>query len=70
MFNGQEIKKMIESTMRPTDTFKFSCKTCGNCCRNRKEPIMLVGYDVFKIAKALKLKMIDAYFKFIQKSMF
>lgn len=64
MFNEQEIKKMIQSTLTLTDTFKFSCKVCGNCCRNRKEPIILAGYDVFKIAKAMKIEMSEVLNKY------
>lgn len=64
MLNEQEIKKLIDNPMKPTDTFKFSCKACGNCCRNRKEPIMLTGYDVFRIAMELGIEMKEVVIKY------
>ncbi len=30
MLNEQEVKRIIDNPMKPTDTFKFSCKACGN----------------------------------------
>ncbi len=49
--------------MKPTDTFKFSCKECGDCCRNRKEPIILTGYDIFRIAMVLGIGMQEVLIK-------
>jgi len=34
------------------DTFEFSCRRCGNCCRNRDD-IILTSKDVYNIAKDL-----------------
>lgn len=56
MLNEQEVLRLIDNPMKPTDTFKFSSKACGNCSRSRKEPIMLTGYDVFRIAKELGVR--------------
>lgn len=64
MLNEYEVKRLIDNPMKPTDTFKFSCKACGNCCRNRKEPILLTGYDVFRIAKGLKIETIEVVTKY------
>ncbi|GAB6152590.1 YkgJ family cysteine cluster protein [Desulfosporosinus burensis] len=64
MLNEQEVKRLIENPMKPTDTFKFSCKACGNCCRNRQEPILLTGYDVFRIAKGLRIEMQEVVTKY------
>ena len=36
-----------------SDTFRFDCKMCGKCCRNRKEPILINGADAFRMARAL-----------------
>ena len=41
--------------LKPDDTFKFTCKMCGKCCRNRETPILITGNDVFYIAKALDI---------------
>ena len=35
------------------DSFRFDCKMCGKCCRNRKEPILINGADAFRMARAL-----------------
>lgn len=64
MLNEQEVKKLIDNPMKPTDTFKFSCKACGNCCRNRQEPILMTGYDVFRIAKGLRIEMPEVVTKY------
>ncbi len=36
------------------DPFRFKCRGCGKCCKNR-EDIMLTSRDLFKIAAYLKL---------------
>ena len=42
----KEMAKNIEqNTLGPNDTFRFTCKECGACCRNRTTPIMLTGLD-------------------------
>lgn len=54
--NLEDIAKMIENgeieKVSKDDTFKFGCKACGQCCRNRND-IMVSPYDIFKIAKYL-----------------
>jgi len=64
MLNEKEVKRLIDNPMKPTDTFKFSCKACGNCCRKREEPIMLTGYGVFRIAKGLRIEMTEVINKY------
>lgn len=64
MLNEQEVKRLIENPMKATDKFKFSCKVCGKCCRKREEPIMLTGYDVFRIAKGLGIEMTEVITKY------
>jgi len=64
MLNEQEVRRLIENPMKPTDTFKFSCKACGDCCRNRKESIIITGYDVFRIAKELGIEMKEVVTKY------
>lgn len=39
-----------DDLLKLDDTFRFSCKSCGRCCRNRDD-INLTGYDVYRIAK-------------------
>lgn len=52
-YTGKDLKKIMESVLKPDDTFTFECAMCGNCCRNRREPILLTGADIFRAAKAL-----------------
>lgn len=48
----EEILENIQhNTLAPDDTFQFTCKECGSCCRNRRTPVMLSGLDVYRIAK-------------------
>jgi hypothetical protein len=62
-YNEEDIQRFMESFMKEDDTFKFECKMCGDCCRSREESIMLTGYDIFKVSKALDLEPV----KFINK---
>lgn len=55
----KEMAKNIEqNTLGPNDTFQFTCRECGACCRNRTTRIMLTGLDIYRMAKGLN---IDAY---------
>lgn len=45
----------LEHRLGENDSFKFTCKQCGNCCRNRDEPVMITGVDLFYIARALEI---------------
>ena len=52
----KEMAKNIEqNTLGPNDTFRFTCKECGACCRNRTTPIMLTGLDIYRMAKGLSI---------------
>lgn len=52
----KEMAKNIEqNTLGPNDTFRFTCKECGECCRNRATPIMLTGLDIYRMAKGLSV---------------
>ncbi|SHO54132.1 YkgJ family cysteine cluster protein [Anaerocolumna xylanovorans] len=43
----EEISKL--QTLGLDDTFPFTCKACGKCCKNRRD-IVLTPFDVFRIA--------------------
>lgn len=46
----------VESrNLKMDDTFLFGCKGCGNCCRNRKEPIAITACDFYYIVKAFDM---------------
>lgn len=49
----EAIEEYKRNTLSLDDTFCFSCKMCGDCCRNRDDAIVLTGVDIFYIAKAL-----------------
>lgn len=49
----EDFKAFQSNMLKPTDTFQFDCKMCGNCCRHRGEPIILTGLDTFRISQAL-----------------
>ena len=40
-------------TLGLDDTFEFTCRTCGRCCKNRDD-ILLSAFDVFRLAKFFK----------------
>lgn len=61
----EQLEKIINNTLKPTDTFKFSCKMCGRCCRNRSEPILMTGLDVFRIAQALQMEPVNVLEKYM-----
>lgn len=51
---SEDLEYFQKHTLKPEDTFKFSCKMCGSCCRKREEPIPITGTDIFYIAKELE----------------
>lgn len=63
-YNTEEIKKMMANELKREDSFEFECKMCGNCCRNREEPILLTGPDVFRIAVALKKSLCEVLLEY------
>ena len=57
MFTEDDVMEMYRNSLKMDDTFNFECKMCGDCCRKRKEPIIISGLDAFYIAKALDMEM-------------
>lgn len=37
--------------LEPKDTFAFTCKQCGNCCRNVQSAVPIETLDIFRMAK-------------------
>ena len=52
-YTEKDFETFQKNELKETDTFRFGCKMCGNCCRKRQEPILITGADIFRIAKAL-----------------
>lgn len=48
--SNEEIENL--NTLGLDDTFPFSCKACGKCCKNRHD-IILTPYDVYRLARYL-----------------
>lgn len=58
-FSEKDLEIFQKNELKPEDTFQFECEMCGNCCRNRSDPILLTGADVYRIACTLGQTMID-----------
>lgn len=52
---NSDIEEVKKRSLKPNDTFKFTCRMCGKCCRNRTDPVVLTGYDVYRVAQALNI---------------
>jgi len=62
-FSEKDIEAFQKNELKPEDTFRFECKMCGNCCRNRGEPILITGADIYGIAKGLGTTTMDVVAK-------
>lgn len=62
-WDEERIEEFKRHILQPNDTFTFSCDMCGNCCRNRDEPILMTGADIFRIAKGLGISTLEVLFK-------
>lgn len=56
-FSEKDLETWKKNELKPDDTFHFECKMCGDCCRNRSEPILLTGADIYRVARALDTTM-------------
>ena len=54
-FTKEDIDTYTRNILKSVNTFKFSCKMCGQCCRNRSDPIIVTGVDICRIAKELNM---------------
>ncbi len=64
-----DIEKYLNNVLKPDDTFQFSCKMCGACCRKRDDPIVLSGLDLFRIAQEMECTIIEACFRYTRGSL-
>lgn len=62
-YSEKDLEMFQKNELKPEDTFHFECKMCGGCCRNREEPILITGADIYRIAKALGMTMMDVVAK-------
>lgn len=61
-----EYQHYMDSAMKPEDTFRFSCNMCGDCCRCRSEPIIVSGFDIFRLAKGLNISPMEVIVKYMR----
>lgn len=59
-FSEKDIEIYRKNELKPEDTFHFECEMCGSCCRNRSEPILVTGADIYRMARALGITMMNA----------
>lgn len=61
MTHDEELyQQYLANELKDDDTFQFECSMCGSCCRQRAEPVIINGPDLFRIAKALQLSPAEA----------
>lgn len=59
-WNETQLQNIRNGVLGPEDTFRFSCKMCGQCCRRRQDPIIVTGLDVFRLAQKLNISPAEA----------
>lgn len=59
-YTEKDFEEFMANELKPHDTFQFECAMCGDCCRKRKEPILLTGADIFRAAIALETSIANA----------
>ena len=53
----KEILSQVGTPVTALTQVAFQCQRCGACCRDRiSEPIILTGYDMYKLAGALGMR--------------
>lgn len=52
---NEEIMNEIQP-VRPKDQFTFSCRQCGECCRNIEGCVMVESLDAYRLARYLRTK--------------
>ncbi len=60
-----KIEKLKNNKLGENDTFEFGCTQCGECCRNRHD-ILLLPYDLYRIAKFLNLTISEVIVKYCE----
>lgn len=48
----QDVITAYKNALKPGETFRFRCKQCGKCCKNRKD-ILLNPYDLHRMSSVL-----------------
>jgi len=48
----------------PNDFFHYNCSTCGDCCRNVKDSVMVESLDLYRLARFFSIEMSDVILKY------
>lgn len=59
----EDVERAWKNELKDDDTFRFACRMCGNCCRKRKDLIVINGPDLFRVARALGLSPAEVAWK-------
>jgi len=52
--------------MKPNETFQFTCKRCGDCCRNVRQAVMVESLDLFRIARHLQMDVAEVAERYLE----
>ena len=66
VFDENFMREIERNTLGLDDTFQFTCKMCGKCCKNRTEAIVMTGFDIFRIAQELGRKPLEIVQRYTQ----
>lgn len=58
-YTEKDFEEFKANELKPHDTFQFECAMRGDCCRKRREPILLTGADIFRAAIALETSIVS-----------
>ncbi|MEG1723784.1 MAG: YkgJ family cysteine cluster protein [Anaerovoracaceae bacterium] len=64
MLSENKLQSYLDCVLGMDDTFEFECKQCGKCCRERSEPIILTGYDIYNASKYLNISTLEFVAKY------
>lgn len=65
-YTEKDLERFQKNTLKPGDTFSFNCDMCGDCCRKRREPILLTGFDIFHAAQVMGVTMEEIMEKYLE----
>ena len=52
----EELKHLDVKPVQPKDVIPFSCRLCGDCCRNVENSVMLDAFDAYRLGQYLREK--------------
>ena len=52
--------------MKPDETFQFTCRKCGDCCRNVRQAVMAESLDLFRIARHMNMAIAEVAERYLE----